>query len=67
MGPISRDLRMLPYGALVWQESRATTLPPAELHTEMAATVAHSRMTLLADVAALSQAVEEGCGKVGAR
>ena len=59
---------MLPYGGLVWQESRAT-LPPAELHTKIAATVAHSRMTLqqLADVAALSEAVEEGCRIVGVR
>ena len=58
---------MLPYGALVWQESRATLPAAAELHAEIAATVAHSRMTLLADVAALSQAVEEGCRIVGAR
>ena len=54
---------MLPYGALVWQESRA--LPPAELHTEIAATVARGRMTLLADVAALSHAVQEGCSTTG--
>ena len=58
---------MLPYGALVWQESRATLLPAAELHTEIAATVAHSIMALLADVAALSQAVDEGCRIAGAR
>ena len=57
---------MLPYGGLVWQESRAT-LPPAELHTKIAATVAHSRMTLLADVAALSQAVDEGCRIAGSQ
>ena len=40
---------MLPYGALVWQESRA-----AELHTEIAATVAVDQNDAqLADVGAV--------------
>ena len=61
MGPISRDLRMLPYGALVWQESRA-----AELHTEIAATVAVDQNDAqLADVGAVQWDKSSACCSSG--